>query len=215
MTRIAIVTDSASDLGPERAQELGIHVVPLVVSFGAESFKAGVDITREAFWARMTAPDAPFPTTAASSPGDFQATYEKAFAAGADLREIAGLDAVGAMDRRAWALTKPIAECRKPVIAAVNGFALGGGCELALACTLRTASSKARFGLPEASLGIVPGYGGSQRLSRIAGPGVAREWVLTGDMFGADEAHRVGVVNRVFAPEELEEGTQKLLKRSK
>jgi len=92
----------------------------------------------------------------------------------------------------------------------VNGFALGGGCELALACTLRTASKTARFGLPEVSLGIIPGYGGTQRLARIAGPGVAREWVLTGDMIGAEEAWRVGVVNRLFAPEELKEGTWKL-----
>ena len=99
----------------------------------------------------------------------------------------------------------------KPSVAMVNGFALGGGCELALACTLRTASEKARMGLPEVSLGIIPGYGGSQRLARIAGPGVAREWVLTGDMFPAAEAHRVGVINRVFAPGELKEGTMKMV----
>ena len=84
MTRVAIVTDSASDLQPAKAQAMGIHVVPLAVSFGSESLKAGVDITTEVFWERMTAPDAPFPKTAASSPGDFQATYEKAFADGAD-----------------------------------------------------------------------------------------------------------------------------------
>ena len=89
----------------------------------------------------------------------------------------------------------------------INGFALGGGLELALACTLRTASTTAKLGLPEVSLGIIPGYGGTQRLARVAGPGVAREWILTGDMFSAEEAHRVGVVNRIFAPEELEEGT--------
>jgi enoyl-CoA hydratase len=99
----------------------------------------------------------------------------------------------------------------KPSIAMINGFALGGGLELALACTLRTASTSARVGLPEVSLGIIPGYGGTQRLSRIAGPGVAREWVLTGDMFSAEEAHRVGVVNRVFPPAELEAGTKKLV----
>jgi enoyl-CoA hydratase len=94
----------------------------------------------------------------------------------------------------------------------VNGFALGGGCELALACTLRTGSNTAVFGLPEVSLGIIPGYGGSQRLARIAGPGVAREWILTGDMIPAAEAHRVGVINRIFAPEELKEGTMKMVK---
>src|SRR5687767_15828641 len=98
----------------------------------------------------------------------------------------------------------------KPSIAMINGFALGGGCELALACTLRTASKTARLGLPEVSLGIIPGYGGSQRLARIAGPGIAREWVLTGDMYGAEEAHRVGVVNRLFEPAELRAGTLKL-----
>ena len=94
----------------------------------------------------------------------------------------------------------------------INGFALGGGLELALACTLRTAANTARVGLPETSLGIIPGYGGSQRLARIAGPGVAREWILTGDIYDANEAHRTGVVNRLFAPEELEEGTLKLAK---
>jgi DegV family protein with EDD domain len=82
--RVAIVTDSASDLDPERARQLGITIVPLVVNFGSESFKAGVDLSTAAFWARMTGPEAPFPTTAASSPGDFQATYSKLFAEGAD-----------------------------------------------------------------------------------------------------------------------------------
>jgi enoyl-CoA hydratase len=99
----------------------------------------------------------------------------------------------------------------KPSVAMINGFALGGGCELALACTLRTMSAAAKLGLPEVSLGIIPGYGGTQRLARLAGPGIAREWVLTGDMIGAEEAYRVGVVNRVFAPEELAEGTARFL----
>jgi enoyl-CoA hydratase len=94
----------------------------------------------------------------------------------------------------------------------INGFALGGGCELALACTLRTASKTAKIGLPEVSLGIIPGYGGTQRLARIAGPGVAREWVLTGDMVTAEEAHRVGVVNRLFEAAELKDGTLKMMK---
>ncbi len=84
MSRVAIVTDSASDLQPARASELGITIVPLAVNFGPESFKAGIEITTAEFWARMTGPDAPFPTTAASSPGDFQAAYERAFAEGAD-----------------------------------------------------------------------------------------------------------------------------------
>jgi DegV family protein with EDD domain len=84
VSRVAIVTDSASDMDPARAAELGIAIVPLVVNFGGESFKAGIDITTAEFWARMTAPEAPFPTTAASSPGDFQAAYERAFAEGAE-----------------------------------------------------------------------------------------------------------------------------------
>ena len=141
---------------------------------------------------------------------------EKAFVAGADigeLKEVAG-DASGAKTLAAFGqdVFRKIEDLGKPSIAMVNGFALGGGCELALACTLRTASETARMGLPEVSLGIIPGYGGTQRLSRVAGPGVAREWVLTGDMFSADQAHEAGVVNRVFAPEELEEGTAKLVK---
>lgn len=84
MSRVAIVTDSASDMDPGRARDLGIAIVPLVVNFGSESFKAGIDITTDQFWARMTGPDSPFPTTAASSPGDFQAAYGQAFAQGAD-----------------------------------------------------------------------------------------------------------------------------------
>lgn len=141
---------------------------------------------------------------------------EKAFVAGADIGELhaqAG-NAQGAADLAAFGqgVFRKLEDLGKPSIAMINGFALGGGCELALACTLRTASTNARLGLPETSLGIIPGYGGSQRLARVAGPGVAREWILTGDMFPAEEAHRIGVVNRLFSPEELEEGTAKMLK---
>ncbi|MEZ5976545.1 MAG: enoyl-CoA hydratase-related protein, partial [Planctomycetota bacterium] len=140
---------------------------------------------------------------------------EKAFVAGADIKElleVAGND-TGAAELAGFGqgVFRRLDDLGKPSVAMINGFALGGGCELALACTLRTASNKARMGLPEVSLGIIPGYGGSQRLARIAGPGVAREWILTGDMFGADEAHRVGVINRIFEPEALAEGTQKLV----
>ncbi|HPF14947.1 MAG: enoyl-CoA hydratase/isomerase family protein [Planctomycetes bacterium] len=140
---------------------------------------------------------------------------EKAFVAGADIKElldVAGND-TGAAELAGFgqSVFRRLDELGKPSVAMINGFALGGGCELALACTLRTASSKARLGLPEVSLGIIPGYGGSQRLARIAGPGIAREWILTGDMFGAEEAHRMGVVNRVFEPEGLLEGTMKLV----
>ena len=139
---------------------------------------------------------------------------DKAFVAGADINELAKMQALEAKDVAFFGqqvLTR-LERMGKPSVAMINGFALGGGLELALACTLRTMSSKAKVGLPEVSLGIIPGYGGTQRLARIAGPGVAREWVLTGDMFDAAEAHRVGVANRVFEPAELEAGTMKLVK---
>ncbi len=138
---------------------------------------------------------------------------DKAFVAGADINELAKMNPLGAkaLARRGQEVFARFEELGKPTIAMVNGFALGGGLELALACTLRTAATTARLGLPEVSLGIIPGYGGTQRLARVAGPAVAREWILTGDMFAAEEAHRVGVVNRVFPPEELREGTMKLV----
>ncbi len=139
---------------------------------------------------------------------------EKAFVAGADINELAVLSPMDAKDY-AYAGQRVLAkleELGKPSVAMVNGFALGGGLELALACTLRTGSSAARVGLPEVSLGIIPGYGGTQRLARIAGPATAREWVLTADMYDAAEAHRVGVFNRVFEPGELREGTMKMVK---
>lgn len=138
---------------------------------------------------------------------------DKAFVAGADINELARMKAMQAKDlaRFGQQVFDKLETMGKPSVAMINGFALGGGLELALACTLRTMSSAGKLGLPEVSLGIIPGYGGTQRLSRIAGPGVAREWVLTGDMYGADEAYRVGIVNKVFAPEELLDGTRKLL----
>jgi enoyl-CoA hydratase len=101
----------------------------------------------------------------------------------------------------------------KPVIAAVNGFALGGGLELALACHLRVASSKARFGLPEVKLGIIPGYGGTIRLPRLVGRGRALEMILTGEMIDAAEAHRIGLVNRVENPDALLGATTELLRK--
>jgi enoyl-CoA hydratase len=138
---------------------------------------------------------------------------DKAFIAGADINELAKMDPLGAKDLAFYGqhVLNKLETLGKPSIAMVNGFALGGGLELALACTLRTMSDTARVGLPEVSLGIIPGYGGSQRLARIAGPGVAREWILTGDMFGAAEAHRVGVANRVFGADELAAGTRKMV----
>ena len=138
---------------------------------------------------------------------------EKAFVAGADINELATMQPLQAKDLAfsGQQVFGRLEKMTKPSIAMINGFALGGGCELALACTLRTASTTAKLGLPEVSLGIIPGYGGTQRLARIAGPGVAREWVLTGDMYSAEEAHRVGIVNRLFAPEALREGTMQLV----
>ena len=138
---------------------------------------------------------------------------EKSFVAGADINELATMQPLSAkaIAYRGQQVMNQLEEMGKPTIAMVNGFALGGGLELALACHVRTASTKARVGLPEVSLGIIPGYGGTQRLARIASPGVAREWILTGDMFTAEEAHRVGVINRLFEPEELLDGTMKMV----
>lgn len=138
---------------------------------------------------------------------------EKAFIAGADINELAKMKALEAKDVAFFGqqVFARLERMGKPTVAMINGFALGGGCELALACSLRTASKTARLGLPEVSLGIIPGYGGTQRLARLAGPGIAREWILTGDMIGAEEAWRVGVVNRLFEAAELRAGTLKMV----
>ena len=124
----------------------------------------------------------------------------KAFIAGADIAELQGLDAAGAAaaSRQGQALTRRIQHRGKPVIAAVNGFALGGGCEMALACTLRIASSNAMLGLPEIKLGVLAGYGGTQRLSRLIPRGLAMEMALTGDPIDAHTAAEWGLVNRLF-----------------
>jgi enoyl-CoA hydratase len=130
---------------------------------------------------------------------------EKAFVAGADIGELGGLTAVQAemLARRGQGLMDLIENLGKPVIAAVNGFALGGGCELALACTFRYAADTARLGLPETGLGLIPGYGGTQRLARLVGRGRAAEMVLRGHMVGADEALAMGLVNRVVPAADL------------
>jgi enoyl-CoA hydratase len=130
---------------------------------------------------------------------------ERAFAAGADIKYMSGLDVKQAKE---WGdLGQSVAALLEtfpvPTIAAVNGFALGGGCELALACDLRYAAAGAKLGQPEINLGIIPGWGGTQRLARVCGVGVAKELILTGRLVDADEALRLGLVNAVHAPEEL------------
>ena len=124
---------------------------------------------------------------------------EKAFVAGADIKEFGGLDEASAtaLSLKGQAIFDLIENFHVPVIAAVNGFALGGGCELAMACHMRIAGEKARFGQPEVNLGIIPGYGGTQRLIQYIGKGKAMELLLTADMIGADEAHRLGLANHV------------------
>lgn len=129
----------------------------------------------------------------------------KSFVAGADITEFSGLSKEQAyfLARKGQDIFSSIEQCPKPVIAAVNGFALGGGCELSLACHIRIASSNARFGQPEVNLGLIPGYGGTQRLTRLVGKGLAMEWILSGNLVDAAEAHRTGLVNHVTAPESL------------
>jgi enoyl-CoA hydratase len=130
---------------------------------------------------------------------------ERAFAAGADIRGLANTDAASGklVSERGQQVMNQIARCSKPVIACVNGVALGGGCELAMACTLRIASDKAKFGLPEVKLGLVPGYGGTQRLPRLVGYGAALKMMLTGAVVGAEEALQLGLVQEVVPTAEL------------
>lgn len=130
---------------------------------------------------------------------------EKAFVAGADIAELNKLDVLSAKEfsERGNSVFKIIDNFDKPVIAAVNGFALGGGCELALACDIRFASEHAKFGQPEVNIGVIPGYGGTQRLARAVNSARAIEYILTGDMINAEEAFRIGLVNRVFPQDEL------------
>ena len=138
----------------------------------------------------------------------------RAFAAGADIAEIAALDRASglAFARRGQELFTRIEQLPKPVVAAVNGFALGGGCEIAMACHLRIASTKARFGQPEVKLGILPGFGGTQRLPRLVGRGVATRLILSGEPIRADEALRIGLVDEVCEPDALLERARELLR---
>lgn len=137
---------------------------------------------------------------------------EKAFVAGADISELAVVTPVQARDfaRRGQHTMRVVETLGKPVIAQINGYALGGGMELALACHLRIASSKARLGQPEINLGVLPGFGGTQRLLRVTGRGVALELCLTGAQVDAARAYELNLVNRVVAPEELEAAVMQL-----
>lgn len=129
----------------------------------------------------------------------------KAFVAGADISEFAGYNREQGMELSAHGhrVFDSVEQCPKPVIAAVNGFALGGGCELAMACHMRVAAENARFGQPEVKLGLIPGYGGTQRLAMLVGKGKAMELLMTADMIDAAEAHRLGLVNHVVPAEQL------------
>lgn len=136
-------------------------------------------------------------------------TGKKAFVAGADISEFTELNELNGrkFSEHGQEIFALIESCTKPVIAAVNGYALGGGCELAMACHLRVATENAFFGQPEVSLGVVPGYGGTQRLSQLVGKGKALEIMMTGEMLGADEAYACGLVNNIVATKE--EGLEK------
>lgn len=139
----------------------------------------------------------------------------KAFVAGADIKEFVDLNAENGrqLAQRGQDVFRMIETFSKPVIAAVNGFALGGGCELAMACHLRVASENARFGQPEVNLGIIPGYGGTQRLIQYIGKGKAMELLMTGDMIDAAEAHQLGLVNHVVPAEALLDKAKSLLRK--
>ncbi len=130
---------------------------------------------------------------------------EKAFVAGADIGELSQHSPVSAKEytHKGQAILDAIEDLGKPVIACINGFALGGGCELAMACTMRIASENAKLGQPEVKLGLIPGYGGTQRLPRLVGKGIAMQLVLSGEMISAQEAHRIGLVNEVVPAGEL------------
>lgn len=139
---------------------------------------------------------------------------EKAFVAGADIKELSSLDPVSGekVSEKGQRIFQKIEDLTIPVIAAVNGYALGGGCELAMACHLRIASDNAALGLPEVSLGLIPGYGGTQRLTKLAGRAKALEYIMTGRQVKADEAFDVGLVNQVTESDPVQEAKAMLAK---
>ncbi len=147
-------------------------------------------------------------------------TGEKAFVAGADIKELSQKNSLTGKDfvLKGQMCLNIIENLGKPVIAAINGFALGGGCEIAMACTMRIAAQNAKLGQPEINLGLIPGFGGTQRLPRLVGRGNAAELALTGDMISAEEAHRIGLVNKVVprgeALGEAEKIARKILAKS-
>lgn len=140
---------------------------------------------------------------------------DKAFVAGADIRELVGHDAQAGAEtaRRGQDLTLLIESLGKPVVAAINGFCLGGGCEMAMACTIRLASDKAKLGQPEVKIGVLPGYGGTVRLPRLVGKGRALELILTGEPIDAAEALRIGLVNKVVPHDQLQTAARDLAKK--
>src|SRR6201984_2230165 len=140
---------------------------------------------------------------------------DKAFIAGADISELAHVDAYGAEEssRFGQGVLDLIENLGKPVIAAINGFALGGGCETAMACTIRVAAEHAKFGQPEVKLGLIPGGGGTQRLPRLIGKGRALQIILSGEMISAQEAFRIGLVNEVVPAADLVTRAEAILKR--
>ena len=138
---------------------------------------------------------------------------EKAFAAGADIKEMANAGTIDMLRRGTLKLWSTIASCPKPVIAAVNGFALGGGCELAMTCDIIIAGESARFGQPEIKIGIIPGGGGTQRLARAVGKYKAMRYVLTGDMFDARVAHDMGLVSELVPDAEVEKRAVEMAKQ--
>ena len=139
----------------------------------------------------------------------------RSFVAGADIAEMAKLNTIEArvFAKAGHRTMNFIENVSKPVIAAVNGFALGGGCELSMACDIRIASAKAKFGQPEVGLGLIPGFGGTQRLSRLVGKGMAKYLIYTADVIGAEEAGRIGLVEKVVEPEELMPTCEELAKK--
>ncbi|MCH3965805.1 MAG: short-chain-enoyl-CoA hydratase [Clostridium sp.] len=140
---------------------------------------------------------------------------EKSFVAGADIAQMSKLNSIEAANfsRLAQRVFSEIENLPQVVIAAVNGFALGGGCELAMACDVRFASRKAKFGQPEVNLGILPSFGGTQRLPRLVGKGIAKELIFSTDMIDAQEAYRIGLANKVFEPDELIQKSEEFAKK--